>query len=89
MSAPPPAWMRRMLPLFAVMALLLSLLLLAVAPSCARDVREPVAIAAGATVSATPPGNAVASAHALATEAGLQVMREGGNAFDAAIATSA
>ena len=80
---------RARIPLAGMPALLLSLLLLAVAPSCARDVREPVAIAAGATVSATPPGNAVASAHALATEAGLQVMREGGNAFDAAIATSA
>ena len=73
-----------------VPALLLSMLLLAVAPSCAREVRAPDAPAAGITQnSATPPGNAVASAHTLATEAGLQVMREGGNAFDAAIATSA
>lgn len=69
-------------------ALLLSVLLLAVAPSCARDVRQTAAPVAAET-QATPPGNAVASAHALATEAGLQVMREGGNAFDAAIATSA
>ena len=39
---------------------------------------------------ATRPGAAVvASAHALATDAGLQVMRDGGNAFDAAIAVSA
>ncbi|MEN5117276.1 gamma-glutamyltransferase, partial [Luteimonas sp. TWI662] len=68
--------------------LLLSLLLLAVAPSCARDVR-PQSAPVAAQSQATPPGNAVASAHALATEAGLQVMREGGNAFDAAIATSA
>ena len=36
-----------------------------------------------------PPGVAIASGHALATEAGMQVMREGGNAFDAAVAVSA
>lgn len=70
-------------------ALLLSVLLLTAAPSCARDVRAPDAAATTAQSAATPPGNAVASAHALATEAGLAVMREGGNAFDAAIATSA
>lgn len=70
-------------------ALLLSVLLLTAAPSCARDVRAPDAAPTTAQSAATPPGNAVASAHALATEAGLQVMREGGNAFDAAIATSA
>lgn len=35
------------------------------------------------------PGVAVASAHELATEAGLQVMAAGGNAFDAAVAVSA
>jgi len=37
---------------------------------------------------AHPPGAAVASGHHLATEAGLQVLREGGNAFDAAVAVS-
>lgn len=35
-----------------------------------------------------PPGAAIASAHALATEAGQQMLRDGGNAFDAAIAVS-
>ena len=35
-----------------------------------------------------PPGAAISSSQALATEAGLQVLREGGNAFDAAIAVS-
>ncbi|TCZ88052.1 gamma-glutamyltransferase [Lysobacter sp. N42] len=38
---------------------------------------------------AKPPGTAIASAHQLATDAGLQVVREGGNAFDAAVAVSA
>ena len=36
-----------------------------------------------------PPGAAIASAHALATEAGFEALRAGGNAFDAAIAVSA
>jgi gamma-glutamyltranspeptidase/glutathione hydrolase len=35
-----------------------------------------------------PPGAAIASGHALATEAGFEIIRAGGNAFDAAIAVS-
>jgi len=35
-----------------------------------------------------PPGDAIASGHALATDAGLQILQAGGNAFDAAVAVS-
>ena len=38
---------------------------------------------------AHPPGTAIASAHELATQAGFEIIQQGGNAFDAAIAVSA
>jgi gamma-glutamyltranspeptidase/glutathione hydrolase len=56
----------------------------AVAPASAAQART-----APSPAATTPPGTAIASAHALATQAGLDMIRQGGNAFDAAIAVSA
>ena len=70
---------RRALPVLA--ALLFSLapfVALALSPAV-----QPTAAAA-----ALPPGAAISSGHKLATEAGLQILSEGGNAFDAAVAVS-
>ena len=55
-----------------------TLLLLAGTAIGKENVRQPL-----------PPGAAIASAHALATDAGFATLRAGGNAFDAAVATSA
>ncbi|TWG90822.1 gamma-glutamyltranspeptidase/glutathione hydrolase [Luteimonas sp. J16] len=49
----------------------------------------PLSALAAAAPEARPPGAAIASAHALATEAGFETLRAGGNAFDAAVTVSA
>ncbi|HEY4555330.1 MAG TPA: gamma-glutamyltransferase [Lysobacter sp.] len=51
--------------------------------------QTPTAAPVRTETAAHPPGTAIASAHALATQAGLDMIRAGGNAFDAAVAVSA
>src|SRR6185503_2569207 len=67
--------------------LLLSLLLPLAMMDVAVAAQAPATSAAPA--SQHPPGAAIASGHALATQAGMDMIRAGGNAFDAAVAVSA
>ncbi|HEU4775128.1 MAG TPA: gamma-glutamyltransferase [Lysobacter sp.] len=56
---------------------------------CATSGQAADVAAANASPTLTPPGTAIASAHSLATQAGFDIISQGGNAFDAAIAVSA
>jgi gamma-glutamyltranspeptidase/glutathione hydrolase len=67
----------------AMFAVLFALLL----PMGAHAQAKP-ADASAAQPASHPPGAAIASAHALATDAGLDTIRAGGNAFDAAVTVS-
>lgn len=72
--------------------LLASLLLIAAPAYCeapAQGARAQAGTPAHSKPAAAhPPGTAIASAHSLSTQAGLDIVRQGGNAFDAAIAVS-
>jgi len=62
--------------------------LIAVALTVLLAVAASAQQASTAAPAAHPPGTAIASGHRLATEAGLEIIAQGGNAFDAAVAVS-
>lgn len=67
-------------------ALIVSIMLVGATPALAFDPSS--AHASSQTLAKRPGHAAIASAHKLATQAGLDVLREGGNAFDAAVAVA-
>lgn len=68
--------------------LLASLLLIAAPAFCEAPAQKKPVRAYTGTTAEHPPGAAIASAHSLSTQAGLEIIGKGGNAFDAAVAVS-
>ncbi len=75
--------MRVILRILALAGLLASMLPL---QACAEA--EPQTGVTPTAAAAHPPGAAIASAHGLSTDAGMEIIAKGGNAFDAAVAVS-
>ncbi len=73
----------------AVVAGLLAPTLLVLSIAGCASSGDPASTRASAASTATPPGAAIASAHSLSTQAGIDIINQGGNAFDAAVAVSA